>query len=440
MMRLHLHDCIFGSFSALMARMPHNLPFFIAIRYVFSRQEQRFISFVSLVSWLGLILGVAAMIVVLSVMNGFDREMRQRILRVIPHGFVTWQAEKVTQDWSRVAERLQNEPGIEAVAPLIRGKALVVSGRETVAVELSGILPSEESKVSELKNSLLAGELADLTPDGYDIILGQQLARRLGVTIGDEVRVVLPDVNVTVAGVFSRQKIFIVRGIFRVGAEPDGQLALVHLQAAAKLFRKWQINKQPLVTQLRVKTMDIHRANLILAEIDKKLAIENLHVTSWEDDHRTLFNAIRMERKVISLLLFAVITVAVFNIASILIMMVSEKRHDIAILRVMGASARQIVGVFVLQGLLIGVLGILVGVIIGSILAVSLESIISGIEFLVGGSAFDADVYYIAHLPSDYRISDVVLISVVSFALCIIAAIYPAWQSSKIDPVFALNE
>jgi len=420
--------------------MKNNLPIFIALRYVFTRQEQGFISFVSLVSWLGLILGVAAMIVVLSVMNGFDRELRQRILRVMPHGFVSWESTTTLQDWRVLARELEQQPGIESVAPLISGKALVAFGDETVAVELNGVLPEQENAISQLQDSLLIGSLEDLKADEYGIILGQQLARRLKVSVGDSVRVMLPDVQVTAAGIFPRQKKFTVVGVFRVGADPDEHLAMTHLYTAAKLFRRWEANKEPLVERLRLKTTDIHRADRILAAVREKFTDKDIAVSSWEDDHRILFNAIRMERRVISLLLFAVIAVAVFNIASILVMMVAEKRKDIAILRVMGADAGKIMYIFLWQGLLIGILGILMGVLAGSVLAWSIEPIMAGLEALLSNSLFNADVYYIAHLPSDYRPGDVAVIAIVALVLCLLAALYPAWQASRIDPVHSLNE
>jgi len=420
--------------------MKNNLSIFIALRYVFTRQEQGFISFVSLVSWLGLILGVSAMIVVLSVMNGFDRELRQRILRVIPHGFVSWDSSTTVQDWQRLVQELEQAPGIEAAAPLISGKALLVFGGETVAVELNGVLPEREHAISQLQESLLVGRLEDLKADEYGIILGQQLARRLKVSVGDRVRVILPDVQITAAGVFPRQKSFTVQGVFRVGADPDAQLAMTHLYAAAKLFRRWDADKEPLVERLRLKTTDIHQANDILGSLREKFSDKKMTIHSWEDDHRILFSAIRMERRVIALLLFAVIAVAVFNIASILVMMVAEKRKDIAILRVMGADARQILHIFLWQGLLIGMLGILMGVLAGSVLAGSIEPIMAGLEALLSNSLFDSDVYYIAHLPSDYRYGDVVMIATVALLLCLLAALYPAWQASRIDPVHSLNE
>lgn len=416
------------------------LPFFIAARYVFSRQEQRFISFVSLVSWLGLILGVAAMILVLSVMNGFDRELRQRILRVIPHGTVEWQGKAAPPPWESLVRQVTFFPGIEGIAPLMSGKALVALGDSTLALELQGILPEEERQVSDIADSMLVGELAALKAGEFGIVLGHQLARRLHVTTGDQVRVMLPEVNISAAGAFPRQKLFRVVGVFRVGAEPDGQLALIHLYTAARLFRQWHDDKSPRVTQWRIKTKDIHRADRILGDLSRQLQPLGFSVRSWEDDHRLLFNAIRMERRVIALLLFAVIAVAVFNIASILVMMVAEKRKDIAILRVMGAETSQVMKIFVCQGLLIGILGIGVGILAGSLLAIFLEPLLKGLEALSSSAWFNGDVFYITHLPSDYRVGDVSLVAVVSLLLCLVAALYPAWQASRIDPVLSLNE
>jgi len=373
-------------------------------------------------------------------MNGFDRELRERILRVMPHGFASWDAATTAQAWPQLARELEQMPGVEAAAPLISGKALVAFRQETVAVELNGVLPEQEKTISHLQDSLLLGQLENLKADEYGIILGQQLARRLKVSVGDRVRVMLPDVQVTAAGVFPRQKNFTVQGVFRVGADPDAQLAITHLYTAAKLFRRWESDKQPRVERLRLKTTDIHQADHILKLVSQQLPDRGISIHSWEEDHRLLFNAIRMERRVISLLLFAVIAVAVFNIASILVMMVAEKRKDIAILRVMGADAGNIMSIFLWQGLLIGTLGILIGVLTGSVLAWSVEPLMKGLEALLSSSFFNAEVYYIAHLPSDYRSGDVAVIAGVALALCLLAAWYPAWQASRIDPVHSLNE
>ena len=417
--------------------MSDALPWFIGWRYTVSRREQRFISFVSLVSLLGLILGITAMIVVLSVMNGFDRELKQRILKVIPHGFVAMDG---SQDWHSLVARLQTQPGITGVAPLISGNGLLSFSGKTVAVEINGVDPQSLASVSDVGENMVIGRIADLDAEPFSIILGQVLARRLGVDVGDKIQVLLPQINLTPAGIFPRQKYFKVVGVFAVGADPDNQLALIHINSAARLFQQLQADKTPQVKQLQIKTVDMERADRILSDMNHTLANDTLKVTSWADTHRVLFNAVKMEKRVITLLLFAVIAVAVFNIASILVMMVAEKRKDIAILRVMGAQSSSIMHVFVVQGMLVGLAGIGVGACIGSLLALYMSQIMTWIETSTGKHLFSPDVYYIARLPSDWHASDVVVVVGVTLVLCAMATLYPAWRSGKIDPVQSLNE
>lgn len=404
------------------------LPFFIGCRYTFSRREQRFISFVSLISLLGLILGISAMLVVLSAMNGFDRELKSRILRVVPHGFIEWQDNR---DWQVVAADLQARPGIEAVVPLISGKGMVSFQGRSLAVDIQGVDPVSLHTVTPVADHLIAGSLAELGQEPFGIVLGHLLARRLGVTTGDRVQVLLPQIQVTPAGVLTRQKSFTVVGVFSVGADPDGQLALTSLDSAARLFQQRDASHQPIIRQLQVRTASVENADRILFDTKNDMNNAGLGYTSWADTHRTLFNAIKMEKRMISLLLFVVVAVAVFNIASILVMMVAEKRKDIAILRVMGAESTTIARIFMTQGLLVGVLGIAIGAIAGSLLAIYLSDLID---------LFGSGISYITNLPSDWRAADVLTIVAVAFVLCLLATVYPARQSSRVDPVKSLNE
>lgn len=413
------------------------LPLYIGWRFTVSRREQKFISFVSLVSLLGLVLGVTAMVVVLSVMNGFDRELRQRILKVIPHGFV--ESRDGFANWRDTVEQLGKQKDVIAAAPLISGKALVTFNGRTVSVELDGIEPELEKRVSAVHENMVAGQLDALQQQPFGIVLGQLLARRLGVTTGDRVQVLLPQLVVTPAGVFTRQKSFLVVGVFRVGADPDNQLALVSLDSASRLFQQRQADKSPLVKAIQVRTRDVTAADSILSGIRNTMD-PALVVSSWADTHRALFNAVKMEKRVISLLLFVVVAVAVFNITSILVMMVAEKRRDIAILRVMGADTPVITGSFMTQGLIVGLLGILVGGLLGSTLALYMPAIVSWLEATSGHHLFSPDVYYVAHMPSEWHASDVIMIVGVSIVLCVLATLYPALKSARIDPVHALND
>jgi lipoprotein-releasing system permease protein len=417
----------------------YSLPLLVGWRYTVSRREQRFISFVSLVSLLGLILGISAMVVVLSVMNGFDRELKQRILKVIPHGFVE-SSDGFNNNWQDYATRLKGQPGIVGVTPLIAGKGLLGYSGKTVAVEVNGVLPEELSTVSSVGDSMVTGSVTDLSAEPFGIILGQVLARRLGVTTGDKVQLLLPQINITPAGIFPRQKSFTVVGVFAVGADPDNQLALIHINSAARLFQQMQMDKTPWIKQLQIKTIDMENAEKIILAATNVISNNTVNIKSWSDTHRTLFNAVKMEKRVISLLLFAVIAVAVFNIASILVMMVAEKRKDIAILRVMGAESKTIMSIFVVQGMLVGLIGIGIGALFGSLLALYMSDIVSWVEAVSGSRLFNADIYYIARLPTDWHRSDLQMIIGVSVILCALATLYPAWKSGKIDPVQSLNE
>jgi len=423
--------------TASFAKPRSYLPFFIGWRYTVSRREQRFISFVSLVSLLGLILGITAMIVVLSVMNGFDVELKQRILKVIPHGFVESSDGK---DWRELAAQLRTQPGIIGVAPLISGNGLISFAGKSVAVEINGVLPESLSAVSDVGDSMLVGRVADLNDEPFSIILGQVLARRLGASVGDKIQVMLPQISITPAGVFVRQKTFKVVGVFAVGADPDNQLVLIHINSAARLFQQMQEDKTPLVKQLQIKTDDMEQSDQILSKAKNVLANDTLKVQSWSDTHRPLFDAVKMEKRVISLLLFSVIAVAVFNIASILVMMVAEKRKDIAILRVMGAKRQTIMNIFIVQGMLVGLVGIALGAMIGSVLALYTSDMMNWAEKWTGRHLFSPDVYYMATLPSDWRLSDLEIILGVSVVLCALATVYPSWKSGNTDPVQSLNE
>jgi len=423
------------------------LPLRIGWRYTISRREQRFISFVSLVSLLGLVLGVTAMIVVLSVMNGLDRELTQRILKVIPHGFidseqgffVQGENGQRTEDWKLFAQRIEKQPGITGAAPVIAGNALLRYGDRSAPVQLLGIAADSLSHVSEVGDNMVLGKLTDLDAEPFGIIVGQLLARRLGIALGDRIEVVSPDISVTPAGIFPRQKNFHVIGVFAVGADPDNELALVTLGSAARLFRQMTDSGEPRITRLQVRTTQMDDADRILKNIALALNDDRLRISSWYDTHRSLFEAIRMEKRVVSLLLYAMIAVAVFNIASILVMMVTEKRKDMAILRVMGADTQTIVAIFVVQGLLVGLIGIAAGAMLGSSIALGLGTAMTWLE-AHGVRLFSPDVYYITHLPSDWRWHDTLAIVAISFVLCVIATVYPAWKSGKIDPVLSLNE
>lgn len=415
-----------------------NLPLFIGLRYTFSRHEQKFISFVSLISLLGTVLGVSTMVLVLSIMNGFDRDLKQRLLAMIPHAFVEIDVEN--QDWQRLASSLKQQPGVVAVAPWIEGKGLLSFEGTSLPVQVNGISPKDEAEVSLIATKMLEGRLADLDEVSSGIILGQLLASQLGVNVGDKITLLLPDIIVSPVGVFPRKKQLQLIGVFRTATDLDKYSALITLPLAEKLF----LRNGSGVNRLRIKTEDIQLVDKTVLALKKNWlprvssdnpTSSNLVIKTWADTHQSLFAAIQMEKKMIAVLLFSVIAVAVFNIVSILIMMVSDKTKEIAILRVMGASQKTILCIFIVQGLVVSCMGIIGGILLGSLLAFYGADIIHFIE----GFTLSRELSYFSRLPSDWRLSDALLIGSVALLMSLLATLYPANQSAKIDPIKGLN-
>jgi lipoprotein-releasing system permease protein len=375
------------------------------------------------------------MVIVLSVMNGFDRELKSRILKVIPHGMV--HVDQGTTQWIDMVMRLENHDGVMAASPLIPGKGLLLSGNQSSPVEISGVSPEYERNVSSIHDAMVAGKLTSIE-EGFGIVLGQSLAYKLGVGVGDRVTIVLPQLMSGASGIYPRRKRLEVVGLFEVGADIDGRHGLVSLEAARKMFSP----RLPpgAVNAFRVRTGDIHGAHRVMASVAESFADRSLQVTSWADTHRLLFSAIKMEKNMITVLMFFVVAVAAFNIISILVMMVAEKRSDIAILRVMGARPKTIGRIFLVQGLMTGLGGIVLGVVIGSLMVAYLTDIVEYIEYLTGARLFDPDVYYIAHLPTQWEPGDVILIVAVATLLTVLATLWPSWRAAQVDPVHSLNE
>jgi len=414
-------------------KSPLGLALFIGIRYTFSRHEQKFISFVSLVSLLGTVLGVATMVLVLSVMNGFDKDIKQRLLAMIPHAFV--ESEQGFENWQGIINSLESEPGIVAAAPWVEGKGLASFEERTFPIQLNGIEPEREQNVSLLAEKMRIGALSDLKENEQGIILGQSLARRLGVTIGDKLTLLLPDIIVSPVGVYPRKKRLRLIGIFRTGTELDAYSGLISLSMAQKLF----IHNAP-VNRIRLKTTDIHAVQNVVAGLEENWLPRqkdvSISLNTWADTHKSLFAAVKMEKRMIALLLFSVVAVAVFNIVSILIMMVADKRKEIAILRVMGASQICIRLCFIVQGLLVSVMGIAGGLLLGSVLVFFGMDILQIIEKYL----LDGQQLYLSRLPSDWRMSDVMVISGVALVMSLLATLYPAGKSAQVNPVSAINQ
>ncbi|MGH1448369.1 MAG: lipoprotein-releasing ABC transporter permease subunit [Pseudomonadaceae bacterium] len=408
------------------------LPFFIGLRYTRAKRRNHFISFISLISMLGLTLGVLVMILVLSVMNGFDRELRTRILGMVPHATIS--SQQPLNDWPDLARRLLEHPDVEAVAPFVQLQGMLTHDGSVAPVLVNGILPEQESDVSIVDQHMTRGTLDDLQDGEFGIIVGEQIASRFGVGIGDKLTFVLPEASVTPAGVFPRLKRFHVVGTFKVGAELDSSLALIHAGDAARLSR-WEPGQ---VQGLRVRLGDLFQAPRVAWELASLLP-GDYYAQDWTRTHGNLFAAIRMEKTMIGLLLLLIVAVAAFNIISTLVMVVTDKKADIAILRTLGASPATIMGIFMVQGSVIGVVGTLAGCVLGVLAALNVSAMVAGLEKLFGIQFLSSDVYFISYLPSQLIWSDVILICSAALGMSFLATLYPAWRASRTEPAEALR-
>ena len=397
-----------------------------------ARRRNAFISFISGISIGGIALGVMALIVVLSVMNGFQRDVRDRMLSVIPH--VQIEAfEGTLPDWQDVARRAALDPEVMATAPLAQAQAMLVRADAVRGTVVSGIDPSRETGVSEIAQHLQGASIEALAPGQFGIVLGRDLAHALGVDVGDKVTLVAPEGNLTPAGIVPRLKQFRVVATFYSGHyEFDSALALVNLSDAERLFRL------PGPTAVRLRLHDMQRAPQVAARLAHELGPSVL-VQDWSSVNRTWFAATQIEKRMMSLILALIVAVAAFNLVSTLVMTVTEKHADIAILRTLGASPRSVMAIFMVQGALVGLLGVGLGVTGGLLLATHLETIVPVIEHAFGIHFLDPSIYFISELPSDPRASDIVPICVISLVLSFVATLYPSWRAARIRPAEALR-
>ncbi|ARU56143.1 outer membrane-specific lipoprotein transporter subunit LolE [Oleiphilus messinensis] len=406
-------------------------PVFIGLRYTAAKRKNHFISFISMTSMLGLMLGVCVLITVLSVMNGFDRELQQRILGMVPHATV--RAYTAMDNWQELDKVLTEQPKIIAAAPYLQAEAMVTHQGQVSGIMVNGIDPEQEAEVSIIQDHMQEGTLSDLDSGAFEVIIGEILARSLRVGVGDKVTIVFPEAAITPAGVFPRMKRFTVAGIFAVGAELDASLIVTHMDDLAKVMRI-----PGKVSGMRIKVEDLFEAPRIAWDIATTLGGQ-YYATDWTRTHGNLFQAIKMEKTMIGLLLMMIVAVAAFNIVSTLVMVVTDKKADIAILRTIGAKPGDIMAVFVVQGAIIGVVGNIVGTIAGVLLALNVSDIIKGLEKLLGHKFLDANVYFISYLPSQLLWSDVVVICGAGLVMSLAATIYPAYRASKVDPADALR-
>lgn len=405
---------------------------FIGVRYSFSRKRNRFTSVIATVSMLGMVLGVASLIVVLSIMNGFAGELRGRILSLVPHGFVESDSAGIAQ-WPQLQQQIAAAPDIIAVAPYISEKAIIGNSGSRRAVVLTAVDPQLESGVSDLPSAIISGELDSLEGDGFNVILGATLASMLRVVPGDYVEVTVPRLTVTPLGLFPRSKRLQVTGLFQIGAQPDAYQAYISLSTGQKL-----LGSKGRVDGLQVKTRDLFDAPDIMRALAIELP-ESYIVKDWSQTQGSLFRAVKLEKIMVSLLLLSVVAVAAFNIVSTLVMSVAEKRRDIAVLRTMGARASGIMAIFVAHGLVLAGVGITVGALLGALLATNIAAITATAENLLGVKLFDPTVYFISELPADLQGLDVAMVVLASFILSLLATLYPAWRAASIAPAEVLR-
>ena len=413
--------------------MKKSVALMVGLRYTGARKSNHFISFIALVSMLGIALGTIVLITVMSVMNGFQSELQERILGMVPHVVVGERGDGVS-DWKTLEKQIIQHPDVTATAPFIDVQAMFKAGGNTRFGLVQGILPEKESTVSIIDDYFLAGNLDALKPKEYGIILGITLARNLGVSMGDKINLLIAEgATVSPAGIAPRTKRFTVVGLFEVRSEADSMMALIHMRDAAILTRKGDR-----VSALRVTTNDVLNAQWTAYELRGQLS-NDYFVSDWNYTHGTLFKAIKMEKTMMGVLLTFIVAVAAFNIISTLVMVVTDKQADIAILRTLGASPATIMKIFMVQGSLNGVIGTVIGVLGGVALAVNLPEVVGFIESVFGVSVVPGDVYFIGFLPSELHWQDVATIAVVALSLTILATLYPAWKASRTRPAEALR-
>lgn len=413
--------------------MFHPLSLALGLRYTRAKRRNHFISFISAVSMVGIALGVAVLITVISVMNGFEQELRSRILGMVSHATVSGAGEPM-QDWRHAVDLAEQDARVMGAAPFVEREAML-QGMRTQGGLLRGVLPDQEPKVSEVAQKMRVGSLDELRAGEFNIVLGIELAAYLGVRTGDKVTVFVPEFRASPVGALPQMRRFTVVGIFEAGAqEYDFGLALIHLEDAQKLLRFGSS-----VTGVRLKLHDMFQAWTVAQDLGAELG-GYYQVRDWSREHANFFRAIKTEKLVMFVILSLIVAVAAFNLVSSLVMLVTDKQADIAILRTLGMTPRQIMAAFIVQGTAIGIVGVLTGLIGGVLLTLNLHTVVSFLENTFGFEAMPADVYYITGgIPTLMRASDLEQIALIAFVLCMLATIYPAWRASRVDPAAALR-
>ncbi len=420
-----------------MLSLSKNLPFelLVGLRYTRAKRKNHFISFISVSSMICMAIGVWALIVILSVMNGFHRELQNRTISVASHLEITGVNNRLG-DWDKLAEKLKSEPKVLASAPYISAQGMLSYDQAVQGALVRGVLPAEETKVASLADHMKVGKLDDLQPNQFNVVLGDDLAYALGVEVGQKVVLMAPQGQFTPAGVVPRLKQFKVVGLFHVGMwEYDAGMVLIHLDDAAKLYRMGND-----VSGLRLKLPDLFDAPAVSEDLNRKYNQSGaFYISDWTQQHANFFKALQMEKTVMFIITSIIVLVAAFSILSSLVMAVTDKRADIAIMRTFGASPKSIMKIFVVQGALIGVMGILVGLALGVLTAINIPYIVPWIERTFGVQFLAKDVYFISDIPSQLLWSDVVTIVSVAFVMSVLATLYPSYKASKINPAEALR-
>lgn len=413
--------------------MFHPLPLWLGLRYTAAKRRNHFISFISLTSMLGILIGVTALITVLSVMNGFERELRERILGVAAHATITGLGRPV-EDWQGIADTAMRHPEVLGAAPYVEGQVMLVKGKQVTGAQVRGVLPEREPDVSDVGRNMTAGTLDDLAPGEYGIVLGYRLARYLGVERGDRVTVVTPEASVTPAGILPRLKRFTVAGTFEIGMyDYDRSTAMIHLADAQTLLRT-----EEGVTGVRLRLAEMFRAPAVAAALEGEFG-RGLWVRDWTHRHASFFRAVQTEKTVMFVILALIVAVAAFNIVSTLVMTVTDKQSDIAILRTIGVTPRSVMAIFLVQGSLIGLVGTALGVAGGIALSLNIGDVMPALEGLLGVELLPADVYFISDLPSDLQADDVIRITLLALGLSVLATLYPARRAARTQPAEALR-
>ena len=426
----------FVIYKQSLGRMFHPLSFFVGLRYVRSRSRGFFVSFISWVSMLGICVGVTALITIISVMNGLEGEVRERLLSLASHATISAAPEQL-RDWPAVAQRIETMPQVIGVAPYVETQAMIGLGSQLTAARLRGVVPAEESKVSEIGRFMKAGSIDELTPGSHRIVLGAGLAWQIQAHVGDEIFVLIPQTAGDAAAALEikpRMEGFLVSGIFEVAVqEHDNTLAMINMEDAANL-----LETRGAPTGLRVKFDDIFAAPSLAPQIAHALGA-GFTSSDWSIENASYFRAVRIEKTMMTVILMLIVAVAAFNIVAALIMVVTEKRTDIAILRTLGVKPRSILAIFMTQGVTIGWFGTLLGLALGLTLALNVESIVPALERMLGIHIFDPDVFYISTIPSEVRTGQVVTIAVVALLLTVAATVYPSLRAARTEPAEALR-